>query len=173
MNLFTCFSLYFIQQIINDNYGIQIWASPNSQGLFCRTSAKQGFWVKNEHTSVNLSEKQKDPLRPLFQSIIWRDEVGSLFPSVITDHFIGLNFEPSFPAALGKRWQKPQGQVVHCCAWQVMSARLGRRGGIEQKQEKWVAIRLTHCQNNSAQVAMILGPRRGRGAGWADGSQHR
>lgn len=57
------------------------------------------------------------------------------------------------------------GQVVHCCAWQVMSARLGRCGGIEQKQEKWVAIMLTHCQNNSVYVAMILRPRRGRGAG--------
>lgn len=62
--------------------------------------------------------------------------MGSFFPSVITDHFIGLNFEASFPAALGKRWQKPQGQVVHRCAWQVMSARLGGRGAIERKQEK-------------------------------------
>ena len=92
------------------------------------------------------------------QSIIWRDGVGSLFPSVITDHLIGFNSEPSFPAALGKRWWKPQGQVVLCYAWQVMSARLGRRGGVERKQEKWLVIMPTHCQSNSAQVAMILCP---------------
>lgn len=108
-----------------------------------------------------------------FQSIIWRDGVGSLFPSVITDHLIGFNFEPSFPAALGKRWRKPQGQVVLCYAWQVMSARLGRRGGVERKQEKWLAIMLTHCQNSSALVAMILVPRRGRDAWWEDISLHR
>lgn len=61
-------------------------------------------------------------------------------PHVFTDRFVCLNFEHYFPAALRKKWQRPQCQVVHGCAWQVMSARLGKRGGIEWKQQKCPAI---------------------------------